>query len=111
MIDIFHWQISQGRFFVLQHSGGNLPLNAELCAMKSVVVLQAMQLEIKYMKEMNVYTPASTKPPIGTEHLFIRARQVAQETKSTTKMDLTDTPMTFAASHLLKDFDFFSQGR
>ena len=37
MIDIYRWQVSQGRFFVHQHSG-NLPLNAELCAVKSVVV-------------------------------------------------------------------------
>ena len=37
MIDIYRWQVSQGRFFVHQHSG-NLPLNTEPCAMKSVVV-------------------------------------------------------------------------
>ena len=31
MIDIYRWQVSQGRFFVHQHSG-NVPLNAEfLC--------------------------------------------------------------------------------
>ena len=33
-----------------------------------------------------------------TERPFIRARLVAQETKKTTKMDLTDTIMTFAAT-------------
>ena len=37
MIDTYLWQVSQGRFFVHQHSC-NLPLNAEFCAMKSVVV-------------------------------------------------------------------------
>ena len=37
MIDTYRWQVSLGCFFVHQHSG-NLPLNAELCAMKSVVV-------------------------------------------------------------------------
>ena len=37
MIDVYRWQVSQGRFFVHQHSG-NFPLNAELCAMKSVLV-------------------------------------------------------------------------
>ena len=89
---------------------------------------EAMQLDIKYMKEMNVYTPCEHGAvkeqgltPIGTrwvftnkgdtEHPFIRARLVAQETKRSTKMDLTDTSMTFAATHLLTDFDFFSQGR
>ena len=36
-IDIYRWQVSQGRFFVHQHSG-NLLLTADLCAMKSVVV-------------------------------------------------------------------------
>ena len=37
VIDAHRWQVSQGRFFVHQNSG-NLPLNAELCAMKSVLV-------------------------------------------------------------------------
>ena len=67
-----------------------------------------MQLEIKYMKEMNAYTPCehgATKVQgltlIGTrrvftnkgdtEHPFILARLVAQETKGTTNVDLTDT--------------------
>ena len=83
-------------------------LSSELCE-------EAMQLEIKYMKEMNVYTfceHGAVKDrgltPIGTrwvftnkgdtEHPFIRARLVAQETKRTTSMDLTDTFMTFAAT-------------
>ena len=69
------------------------------------------------MKEMNVYTPGEHGDvkeqgltPIGTrwvftnkgdtEHPFIQARLVAHETKRTTKMDLTDTSMTFAAAHL-----------
>ena len=37
MIDIFRWQVSQGRFFVHQYSG-KLFWKAELCAMKSVLV-------------------------------------------------------------------------
>ena len=64
------------------------------------------------MKEMNVYTPCEHEAVkeqgltlVGTrwvstnksdtKHPFIRARMVAQETKKTTKMDLTDTSMTF----------------
>ena len=87
---------------------------------------EAMQLEI-YRKEMNVYTlcehgaaKEQILTPIGTccvftnkgdtEHPFIRARLVAQETKRTTNMDLTDTSTTFAATHLLRDSDFFFQG-
>ena len=67
---------------------------------------EAMQLEVEHMKEMNVYTPCEHEAvkeqgltPIGTrwvftnkgdtEHPFIRARLVAQETKRTTNMDLT----------------------
>ena len=89
---------------------------------------ETMQLEIKYMKEMNVYTPCEHRAvkeqgltPIGTrwvftnngdtEHPFIRARLVAQEMKRTTNMDLTNTSMNFAATHLLRDSDFFFQGR
>ena len=90
---------------------------------------EAMQLEIKYMKEMNLYTlcehgavKGQGLTPIGTrwvftnngdtEHPFIRARLVAQETKRTTKMDLTDTSMTFAATPPVGWInDFFSQGR
>ena len=84
---------------------------------------EAMQLEIKYMKEMNAYTPCehgATKerglPPIGTrwvftskgrtEHPSMRARLVAQETKRTTSMDLTDTSMTFAATPPVEGFRF-----
>ena len=80
------------------------------------------------MTEMNVYTPCVHEPlkeqgltPIGTrwlftnkgdtEHPFMRARLVAKETKRTMKMDLTDTSMTFAATHLLRDSEFFFQGR
>ena len=37
IIDAYRWQVSQGRFCVHQHSG-NLHLNVELCAMKSVLV-------------------------------------------------------------------------
>ena len=39
-----------------------------------------------------------------TEHPFIRARLVAQETKGTTSMDLTDTSMTLAATPLVEGF-------
>ena len=41
-----------------------------------------------------------------TEHPFIRARLVAQETKKTTKMDLTETPMTFGATAPVEGFRF-----
>ena len=81
----------------------------------------AMQLEIKYMKEMNVYTPCEHEAVKeqgltsivthcvftnkgDTEHPFIRARLVAQETKKTTKIDLTDTSMTFAAIPSVEGF-------
>ena len=37
MIDVYRWQVSQGRFFVHQQSG-KLLLNAALCEMKSVLV-------------------------------------------------------------------------
>ena len=82
-----------------------------------------MQMEINYMKKMNVYTlcehgavKEQGLTPIGTrwvftnmgdtEHPFIRARLVAQETKRTTNMDLTDTSMTFAATPLVEGFRF-----
>ena len=84
---------------------------------------EAMQLEIKYMKELNVYTlcehgavKEQGLTPIGTrwvftnkgdtEHPFIRARLVAQETKRTTNMDLTDTSMKFAATPPVEGFRF-----
>ena len=83
-----------------------------------------MQPEIKYMKEMHVYTAGEHGavkerglPPIGTRWVFTtkgdtyRARLFTQETKRTTKMDLTDTSMTLAATHLLRGSDFFFQGR
>ena len=82
-----------------------------------------MQLVIKYMKEMIVYTPCEHEAvkergltPIGTrwvftntgdtEHPFIRARLVVQETKKTTKMGLTDTSMTSAATPPVEGFRF-----
>ena len=37
MMDTYRWQVAQGRFFAHQHSG-NLPRNAEICAMKSILV-------------------------------------------------------------------------
>ena len=68
------------------------------------------------MKEMNVYTPCEHEAAIGTrwvftnkgdtEHPFVRARLVAQETKKTTKVDLTDTSMTLAATPLVEGFRF-----
>ena len=41
-----------------------------------------------------------------TEHPFIRARLVAQETKRSTSTDLTDTSMTFAATPPVEGFRF-----
>ena len=75
------------------------------------------------MKEMNVYTlcehgavKEQGLTPIGTRwvftnkgdtgHPFIRARLVAQATKRTTNMDLTDTSMTFAATPPVDRFRF-----
>ena len=96
-------------------TGASLP--SKLCE-------EAMQLEIEYTKEMNVYSPCEHDTvkeqgltPIGTrwvftnkgdtERPFIRARLVAQEeTKKTTKMDLTDTSMTFAATPPVEGFRF-----
>ena len=37
MIDTYRWQVSQGRFFVNQHTGNSHP-KAESCAMKAVLV-------------------------------------------------------------------------
>ena len=37
MMDTFLWQVAQGRFFAHQHSG-NVPRNADNCAMKSILV-------------------------------------------------------------------------
>ena len=91
-------------------------LSSELCE-------EAMQLEIKYMKEMNVYTlcqhgamKEQGLTPIGTrwvftnkgdtEHPFVRARLVAQETKRTTNMDLTDTSMALTATPHVEGFRF-----
>ena len=37
MMDTYCWQVAPGRFFAHQHSG-NLPRNAEICAMKSILV-------------------------------------------------------------------------
>ena len=95
-------------------TGASLP--SKLCE-------EAMQLEINYMKEMSVYTPcehgAVTEQgltPLGTrwvftnkgdtEHPFIWARLVAQETKRTTSMDLTDMSITFAATQPVEGFRF-----
>ena len=82
-----------------------------------------MQLEIQYMTEMSVKTPCGHGAvkeqgltPIGTrwvftnkgdtEHSSIRARLAAQETKRTTKIDLTDTSMTCAATPPVEGFRF-----
>ena len=75
------------------------------------------------MKEMNVYTPCEPGAvkeqgltPIGTrwdftnkgdtEHPFIQARLVAQETKRTRNMDLTDPSIMFGATPLVGSFRF-----
>ena len=80
-------------------TGASLP--SKLCE-------EAMQLEIKYKKEKKGKTPCEHGAvkeqgltPIGTrwvftnkgdtDHPFIWASLVAQETKRTTNMDLTDT--------------------
>ena len=61
------------------------------------------------MKEQGL-TPIGTRWALtnkgDTEHPFIRARLVAQETKRTTNMDLTVTSMTFAATPLVEGFRF-----
>ena len=89
--------------------------NVTSASLPSKMCEEAMQLEIKYMKEMNVYTPCEHETvkgqdltPVGTrwiftnkgdtEHPFIRARLIALKTTKTTKMDLTDTSMIFAAT-------------
>ena len=97
--------------------------NVTGASLPSKMCEEAMQLEIKYMKEMNVYTlcehgavkeqgltPNGTRWVFtnkgDTEHHFIRTRLVASETKRTTKMDLTDTFMAFAATPLVEGFRF-----
>ena len=108
------WPITIDQVYYDSVTGASLP--SKLCE-------EAMQLEIKYMKEMNVYALCEHRAvkeqgltPIGTrwvftnkgdtEHPFIRARLVAQETQRTTNMDLTDTSMTLAATPLLEGFRF-----
>ena len=65
--------------------------------------------EHKAVKEQGL-TPIGTRWVFtnkgDTEHPFIRAKLVAQETKRTTKMDLTDTSMTFAATAPVEGFRF-----
>ena len=81
-------------------TGASLP--SKLCE-------EAMQLEIMYMKELGL-TPIGTRSVFTNkgdpEHLFIRARLMAQETKRTTNMDFTDTSMTFAATPPVAGFRF-----
>ena len=93
-------------------TGASLP--SKLCE-------EAIQVEIRHMKEVNVntlceyetvkeqgLTPIETRWIFtnkgDTERPFIPARLVAQETKKATKMDLTDTSMTFAATPLVEGF-------
>ena len=61
------------------------------------------------MKEQGL-TPIGTRWVFtekgDTEHPFIRARLVAQETKRTTNMDITDTSMTFASTPPAEGFRF-----
>ena len=61
------------------------------------------------MKEQGL-TPIGTRWVFtnkgDTKHLFIWARLVAQETKKTTNMDLTDTFVTFVATPLVEGFRF-----
>ena len=82
-----------------------------------------MQVEIQYVREMNVHTPCAyvTVKEQGltptktrwvftnkgdTERLCIRAGLVSQEMKKTTKMDLTGTSVTFAATPPVEGFRF-----
>ena len=44
MMDTYRWQVAQRRFFVHQHSG-NLPRNAQICAMKSILGVLCRRLE------------------------------------------------------------------
>ena len=100
-----------------QETGASLP--SQLCE-------EAMQSVIKYMREIDAYTPCMQETlkeqgltPIGTRWIFtnkvdtehppIRARLLAQETKKTIRMDLTDTSMTFAQPHGSREFVFSSQ--
>ena len=88
--------------------------NVTSASLPSKMCEEAMQLEIKNtnetVKEQGL-TPIGTRRVFtnkgDTEHPFIRARPVAQETKRTTKIDLTDTSMTFAATPPVQGF----QGR
>ena len=89
-------------------------------SLPSKVCEEAMQLEIKFMKEMNVYTPCEHGAvkeqgltPIGTRWVFTNKGDtehplVAQETKRTTNMDLTDTSMTLAVTPPVEGFRFLS---
>ena len=97
-------------------TGASLP--SKLCE-------EAMQVEIQYTREMNVYTPCEHETvkeqgltPNGTrwvftnkgdsERPFIRARLLAQKTKKTTQMDIS---MMFAATAPVEDFASSSRGR
>ena len=99
-------QVDYDRVYYDEVTGIHLP--SHLCE-------EAMKLEIKYMQEMEVYTEVtksfcvdSNLTPIGTRWIFtnkgdtknpiIRARLVAQETKSKTTMDPNNTAATFAAT-------------
>ena len=93
-MDMCRWQVAQGRFFVHQHSG-KLFRNAEFCALKSILESHV------YGWRRWVLTNKG-----DTEHPFICARLVAQETERTTNMDLTETSMTFAAIPLVEGFRF-----
>ena len=89
---------------------------------------EARQLEVKYMREMDVYTPCTQETlkeqgltPIGTwriftnkgdtEHPLIRSRLVAQETKKTDDKDGPDGHIDDfrGDSTCLRDFVFFSR--
>ena len=93
-MDMYRWQVAQGRFFVHQYSG-KLFRNAEFCALKSILVSHVDGWRRWVLTNKG-----------DTEHPFIRARLVAQETKRTTNMDLTETSMTFAAIPPVEGFRF-----
>ena len=92
-------------------------------SLPSKLCVEAMQIEIQYMREIDVHTPCvhetAEEPgftPIGTrgiftnkgdtERSFIRTRIVTQEMKKMTKMDLTDTFTRFAGTPPVERFRF-----
>ena len=57
MIDVYRWQVAQGRFFV-HGQRGSLPVSAELCAMKSVFLSRVDQWNF-FSRVVKKYTTIS----------------------------------------------------